>query len=84
MLLPWKLLGVAFVLRLHPQIKTVHCQNFLIGKISIHTVLCKDVEENAFTGTIPHLLEKWFPLLGERGHSSYFLFKKSREEGETE
>ena len=31
-------------------------------------------------------LEKWFPLQGERGHSSYFRFfqKQNREEGETE
>ena len=33
-----------------------------------------------------YILEKWFPLQGERGHSSYFRrFKKqNREEGETE
>ena len=32
------------------------------------------------------LLEKWFPLQGERGHSSYFrcFQKQNREEGETE
>ena len=31
-------------------------------------------------------LEKWFPLQGERGHSSYFrsLQKQKIEEGETE
>ena len=31
-------------------------------------------------------LEKWFPLRGERGRSSYFrcFQKKNREEGETE
>ena len=31
-------------------------------------------------------LEKWFPLKGERGHSSYFrcFQKQNREEGETE
>ena len=32
------------------------------------------------------VLEKWFPLQGERGHSSYFgcFQKQNREEGETE
>ena len=32
------------------------------------------------------LLEKWFPLHGERAHSSYFrcFQKQNREEGETE
>ena len=32
------------------------------------------------------ILEKWFPLQGERGHSSYFrcFQKQNREEGETE
>ena len=32
------------------------------------------------------LLEKWFPLQGERGHSSYFwsFQKQNREEGMTE
>ena len=31
-------------------------------------------------------LEKWFPLQGERGHSSYFMCfqEQNREEGETE
>ena len=31
-------------------------------------------------------LEKWFPLQGERGHSSYFrcFQKQNRDEGETE
>ena len=34
----------------------------------------------------PIVLEKWFPLQGERGHSSYFrcFQKQNREEGETE
>ena len=33
-----------------------------------------------------YILEKWFPLQGERGHSSYFrcFQKQNREEGETE
>ena len=32
------------------------------------------------------LLEKWFPLQGERGHSSYYrcFQKQNREEGEAE
>ena len=32
------------------------------------------------------ILEKWFPLQGERGHSSYFRYfqKQNREEGKTE
>ena len=32
------------------------------------------------------ILEKWFPLQGERAHSSYFrcFQKQNREEGETE
>ena len=32
------------------------------------------------------ILEKWFPLQGERGHSSYFwsFQKQNREEGVTE
>ena len=38
--------------------------------------------------TVEHIiiLEKWFPLQGERGHSSYFrcFQKQNREEGETE
>ena len=35
---------------------------------------------------VPIILEKWFPLQDERGHSSYCRsFKKqNREEGETE
>ena len=38
------------------------------------------------SNTAEVLLEKWFPLQGERGHSSYFrsFQKQNREEGETE
>ena len=41
-----------------------------------------------FSQSLSHIyvLEKWFPLQGERGHSSYFrcFQKQNREEGETE
>ena len=48
----------------------------------------KEAEARPVMGTIflvYILLEKWFPLQGERGHSSYFrcFQKQNREEGET-
>ena len=41
---------------------------------------------HTYIHTYMHILEKWFPLQGEQGHSSYFLSfqKQNREEGETE
>ena len=43
-------------------------------------------DKSKFSNSNRFLLEKWFPLQGERGHSSYFrcFQKQNREEGETE
>ena len=57
-------------------------------------ISCMHRRYHACTGDIMHaqeisymnILEKWFPLQGERAHSSYFrcFQKQNREEGETE
>ena len=46
----------------------------------------KEAEARPVMGTIFLVLEKWFPLQGQRGHSSYSrcFQKQNREEGETE
>ena len=66
----------------------LHSILFLISQTSYCTYKIISSYELAHPvmGTIFLVLEKWFPLQGKRGHSSYSrcFQKQNREEGETE